>query len=164
MNFESFPVGRPSYRFNEVTSVTGVKPYVLRFWESEFDQINPAQSEAGHKVYSKEDIVIIEKIKKLLFEDKLSIPQAKSVFDTQAQAEETTTAVSLSSRVTLHKSSLDMMKSALASDFQAQEVIQEPLVTKSFNDGDVLNLVQAKKKLSVVLAKANSIIAQNNWP
>jgi DNA-binding transcriptional MerR regulator len=67
-----------SFQFNEVADQTGVKPYVLRFWESEFEQINPYTSEAGDKIYSKKDLEVIHSIKFLLFEKKLSIQEAKN--------------------------------------------------------------------------------------
>ncbi len=66
------------YSFNEIASITEVKPYVLRFWEAEFSQISPQVLEDGKKVYSKNDIEKIHQIKKLLFEDKMTINQAKS--------------------------------------------------------------------------------------
>ena len=50
---------------------------MLRFWESEFSQISPVTSEQGVKYYSQEDIESIKEIKNLLFNEKLSIPQAK---------------------------------------------------------------------------------------
>lgn len=77
MNFHNSEKAKKNYYFNEVTSITGVKPYVLRFWESEFSQISPVTSEQGVKYYSQEDIESIKEIKNLLFNEKLSIPQAK---------------------------------------------------------------------------------------
>lgn len=76
MSFENLP-DKNQYLFKEITSITGVKPYVLRFWESEFVEIHPALTDGGEKLYSKHDLLCVEKIKNLLFDDKLSIPQAK---------------------------------------------------------------------------------------
>jgi len=77
MDFEIRSPEKSTYKFNEVTSITGVKPYVLRFWESEFGQIQPAFSEDGQKFYGKDDVELIGQIKVLLFEEKMSIPEAK---------------------------------------------------------------------------------------
>lgn len=89
MNFDDFVSDKSSYQFNEVTSLTGVKPYVLRFWESEFTQISPILTDEGTKNYSKEDIEVIKQIKGLLFDEKLSIPQAKQVLGVaEEEAEE----------------------------------------------------------------------------
>jgi DNA-binding transcriptional MerR regulator len=68
---------KSNFKFQELTPITGVKPYVLRFWETEFHEINPISSEKGEKIYARSDVEAILRIKKLLFEDKLSIPEAK---------------------------------------------------------------------------------------
>ncbi len=68
---------KSSFKFQELTPITGVKPYVIRFWETEFPEIEPISSEGGQKIYSRSDVENILKIKKLLFEDKLSIQEAK---------------------------------------------------------------------------------------
>ena len=61
------------FKVNEVCSITGVKPYVLRFWESEFEELSPITSSLGQKLYSAEDIEMISYVKKLLFGEKMSI-------------------------------------------------------------------------------------------
>lgn len=68
---------KSNFKFQELTPITGVKPYVIRFWETEFPEISPIDSENGQKLYARKDVEAILKIKKLLFEDKLSIPEAK---------------------------------------------------------------------------------------
>jgi len=175
MSFESLPnAKRNTYKFNEVTSVTGVKPYVLRFWESEFEQISPRVLEGGHKIYAQADLEAIQKIKTLLFEEKLSIPQAKSFFDDQKrerQAKELnqddttqqTDDRKISSNVAFQYSTLEMVQSALAKDFEAQQITSTNQPVKSFSDQDVLNLVQAKKKLNTALSKLDQIITENRW-
>lgn len=66
------------FNLNEVSSITGIKPYVLRFWETEFNSIIASvNSETGHKLYEQKDIESFLIIKKLLFDDKLPIPEAK---------------------------------------------------------------------------------------
>jgi DNA-binding transcriptional MerR regulator len=68
---------KSSFKINEVCALTGVKSYVLRFWESEFTEIAPLMSSSGQKLYEHKDIEAILLIKKLLFDDKLSIERAK---------------------------------------------------------------------------------------
>lgn len=70
---------KSNFKFQELTPITGVKPYVIRFWETEFEDISPVTSDQGQKLYARKDVEAILKIKKLLFEDKLSIPQAKAL-------------------------------------------------------------------------------------
>lgn len=65
------------FKLNEVCGITGVKPYVLRFWESEFPEISPEVSNDGQKIYSHQDIEAVALVKKLLFEEKLTIEKAK---------------------------------------------------------------------------------------
>ena len=65
------------FKFQELTPITGVKPYVIRFWETEFEDIDPVTSDTGEKLYARKDVELILKVKKLLFDDKLSIQEAK---------------------------------------------------------------------------------------
>ena len=69
---------KSSFKINEVCALTGVKSYVLRFWESEFTEIAPMTSSSGQKLYEHRDIEAILLIKKLLFEDKMTIERAKA--------------------------------------------------------------------------------------
>jgi DNA-binding transcriptional MerR regulator len=66
------------FKFEELTPITGVKPYVLRYWETEFPEIAPLTSDSGQKIYSRKDLEVIFKIKKLLFDDKMNIPAVKA--------------------------------------------------------------------------------------
>ncbi|MBT3234553.1 MAG: MerR family transcriptional regulator [Bdellovibrionales bacterium] len=68
---------KSSFKINEACEVVGVKPYVLRFWESEFDQIRPLVSSSGQKVYQHHDLEVIATIKELLFNQHLTIEQCK---------------------------------------------------------------------------------------
>lgn len=68
---------KSTFRFQELPAITGIKPYVLRFWETEFEEIVPISDEAGEKHYSRADVEMIMRIKSLLFDQKLSITEAK---------------------------------------------------------------------------------------
>lgn len=69
---------KPFFNLNEVSGITSIKPYVLRFWEAEFSElIKPINSEHGQKLYERKDIEGFLLIKKMLFEDKLPISEAK---------------------------------------------------------------------------------------
>jgi DNA-binding transcriptional MerR regulator len=68
---------KSNFKFQELTPITGVKPYVIRFWETEFDEIAPVDSDSGQKLYARKDVEAIFKIKKLLFDDKMTINEAK---------------------------------------------------------------------------------------
>ena len=68
---------KSTFKFQELTPITGVKPYVIRFWETEFEEIAPVTSDSGQKLYARKDVEAIFKIKTLLFDEKMSIHEAK---------------------------------------------------------------------------------------
>jgi DNA-binding transcriptional MerR regulator len=66
------------YSISEVSEITGVKPYVLRFWEKEFPHLKPKKNRAGNRSYQLKDIDAINQIKHLLYEDGFTIEGARS--------------------------------------------------------------------------------------
>ena len=69
--------GKLYYRIGEVSRITGVKPYVLRYWESEFRWMAPAKSRSKQRLYRKRDIEVIQLIKRLLYEERYTIAGAR---------------------------------------------------------------------------------------
>jgi DNA-binding transcriptional MerR regulator len=65
------------FRIGEVSSLTGLESYVLRYWETEFREIKPVRSRAGQRLYRKEDIAFVLYIKELLYEKRFTIAGAK---------------------------------------------------------------------------------------
>ncbi len=65
------------YRIGEVSRITGLKPHVLRYWESEFKVIKPHKGGSLQRLYRKKDLDLILKIKKLLYEEGFTIAGAK---------------------------------------------------------------------------------------
>jgi len=65
------------YSIKEVAEETQIKPFVLRFWETEFKNLRPARRNSGHRKYTKPDIEFIKQIKELLYLKKFSIAGAK---------------------------------------------------------------------------------------
>lgn len=65
------------YSISEVSKIVDEEQHILRYWEKEFEVINPKKNRAGNRVYSERDITIIKTVKKLLREDKLSLRGAK---------------------------------------------------------------------------------------
>ncbi len=70
------------YSISEVSKITGLEQYVLRYWETEFDQLKPAKNRAGNRIYTNKDIKLIMHIKKLLRDEKYTIEGAKKVLET----------------------------------------------------------------------------------
>jgi DNA-binding transcriptional MerR regulator len=65
------------FRIGEVSAITDIEPYVLRYWETEFPKISPARSRSGQRLYRKRDIEIILEIKDLLYQRRYTIAGAK---------------------------------------------------------------------------------------
>jgi DNA-binding transcriptional MerR regulator len=65
------------FRIGEVAELTGVPPYVLRYWESEFRLLRPRKNHAGQRVYRKHEVQLVLRIKSLLYEDRLTLEGAK---------------------------------------------------------------------------------------
>jgi len=65
------------YRIGEVSRITGVKPYVLRYWESEFRWMAPGKSRSQQRLYRQRDMDVILLIKKLLYEERFTIAGAR---------------------------------------------------------------------------------------
>lgn len=65
------------FKIGEVGTITGVEPYVLRYWESEFKTIKPSRTQSKQRIYRKRDVEIILEIKRLLYEEKLTIAGAR---------------------------------------------------------------------------------------
>ena len=65
------------YRIGEVSRLTGLEPYVLRYWETEFPQLRPEKGKSGQRLYKKKDLDHILRIKQLLYEEGYTISGAK---------------------------------------------------------------------------------------
>jgi DNA-binding transcriptional MerR regulator len=65
------------FRIGEVSALTGIESYVLRYWETEFPKIKPTRSRSGQRLYKRRDIEIILQIKDLLYQKKFTIAGAK---------------------------------------------------------------------------------------
>ena len=65
------------YSIGEVSQITELKQYVLRYWETEFPHLKPSKNSAGNRVYTPEDVENIKEIKKLLHEEKFTIKGAR---------------------------------------------------------------------------------------
>lgn len=69
------------FRIGEVAKLAGIKPYVLRFWESEFNSLGPKKSGTGHRLYRRKDVELVLEIKRLLYEKRFTIEGARKVLE-----------------------------------------------------------------------------------
>ncbi len=65
------------FKIGEVARITRVKPYILRYWESEFKIIKPQKSQGNQRVYRKKDVELIVFIRNLLYKEKFTLDGAK---------------------------------------------------------------------------------------
>ena len=135
-----------SFKINEVCSLTGIKSYVLRFWESEFVEVKPIISSDGVKLYRQCDIEAILLIKKLLFDDKLSIERARSEM----------------------KKFMPLLHSIKDSYHESynQNIIEKNIVEdlpSFFVESDIDKLMKAKLKLHEILSLTKILHEKNHW-
>lgn len=69
------------YSISEVSKLTGIEQYILRYWETEFEQLKPQKNRAGNRIYTNKDIQLILYIKNLLRERKYTIEGAKKILE-----------------------------------------------------------------------------------
>jgi len=65
------------YRIGDVSKIAALKPFVLRYWETEFPMLQPIKSPSGHRLYRQEDVDLVLKIKRLLYDEGFTIAGAR---------------------------------------------------------------------------------------
>jgi len=65
------------FKIGEVSNIIGVKPYVLRYWESEFELLKPGKAPSRHRLYKKKDVDLLMQIKELLYAEGYTIEGAR---------------------------------------------------------------------------------------
>jgi DNA-binding transcriptional MerR regulator len=123
------------FKSDEVCGLTGVKPYVLRFWETEFEEISPVLSEAGQKLYEHKDIEAIVVVKRMLFDEKMNIEKAKSEI-----------------KIRLHHT--------MSEHEQEGEVI---ISRRALVEEEVTRLSEAREMLSHLVARAEELRQRHHW-
>jgi len=76
---KDFGLKKLYYSISEVSKLTDLEQYILRYWETEFEQLKPSKNRAGNRIYTNKDIKTILEIKRLLREQKYTIEGAKKV-------------------------------------------------------------------------------------
>jgi DNA-binding transcriptional MerR regulator len=65
------------FKIGEVARLVGVKPYVLRYWETEFERLRPGKTRTGQRTYSRADVALLAEIRHLLYERRFTIEGAR---------------------------------------------------------------------------------------
>lgn len=81
------------FRIGDVARLAGIKPYVLRFWETEFPGLGPRKSGSGHRLYRRKDVELVLEIKRLLYDQRFTIEGARKFLESRARNEASAAAV-----------------------------------------------------------------------
>src|SRR5271163_3006405 len=86
------------FRIGEVSRLAGIKPYVLRFWETEFSTLGPKKSGKGHRLYRRKDVELVLEIKRLLYDKRYTIEGARKYLDSRTRDANHKPAAAISTR------------------------------------------------------------------
>jgi len=81
-------VKKAYYAIGEVCDLTGLKPHVLRYWETQFPELRPTKNRAGNRVYRPKEIQLILLVKNLLYEERFTIEGARKKLQEMRKAGE----------------------------------------------------------------------------
>jgi DNA-binding transcriptional MerR regulator len=87
-NMKDLSIKKLYYSISEVSKITDIEQYVLRYWETEFEQLQPQKNRAGNRIYTNKDIQLILYIKELLRGKKYTIEGAKKILDEYEQGKQ----------------------------------------------------------------------------
>jgi DNA-binding transcriptional MerR regulator len=86
---KSLPTGRLYYSISEVSDLVGVKPHVLRYWETQFKMLRPKKGRGGARMYRKRDVEVLFEIKQLLYDQRFTIAGARRrILDERSEEKE----------------------------------------------------------------------------
>ena len=76
---ETVPSDKLYFKIGEAAKIVGVKPYVLRYWETEFKMIKPGKTRSKHRLYRRKDVETLLEIRQLLHDKRFTIEGARKV-------------------------------------------------------------------------------------
>ncbi|OIQ17976.1 MAG: hypothetical protein BM556_11165 [Bacteriovorax sp. MedPE-SWde] len=137
------------FKLDEVCTLTGVKPYVLRFWESEFEQVSPILSSTGQKLFEHSDIDAVILIKDFLFEKKMTIEQARFELD----------------KFYAKDSDLDLDLDSSQKTSETEKSIEASMeqVSNSLDRSEMEKLSEAKILLKDIILATETVQSAQNW-
>ena len=97
------------YSIGEVCDLVGLKPHVLRYWESQFPPLKPSKNRAGNRVYQRKEIRLVILVKRLLYEEKYTIEGARQKVEELRKGGE----LDETTRQTLDRATVDEIRSEL---------------------------------------------------
>jgi DNA-binding transcriptional MerR regulator len=106
------PIKKLYYSISEVADMTGLKQYVLRYWETEFLELRPSKNRAGNRIYKEKDINLINQIKDLLYNKKYTIDGARNYLRSLIASEKERT-IENTAHTNMKKELIDSIQSEL---------------------------------------------------
>ena len=152
------------FKVQEVCELCNIKPYVLRFWDSEFDQIQSVANSAGKKLYQKRDILVVSVLKDLLFERKLTIEKARDELSEVNFDAVVLSQMEFDEKETINKE--EMCDSGIVPDDVKsieENCINEAKDTLAFDNSKNKVLEETAKQLSLVLDQISELKHRYNW-
>ena len=101
------------FKIGEVSEIIGVEPYVLRYWETEFDVLKPSKAPSRHRLYKKKDVEMLLDIKRLLYSEGFTIEGARKKLNETKKEEKTQLKLPLADQK--YRSALSKIKKDLQS-------------------------------------------------
>ena len=101
------------FKIGEVSEIVGVEPYVLRYWETEFELLKPSKAPSRHRLYKKKDVELLLEIKRLLYSEGFTIEGARKRLKETKKEEKTQLKLPLIDQK--YKSTLSKIKKDLQS-------------------------------------------------
>ena len=101
------------FKIGEVSEIVGVEPYVLRYWETEFELLKPSKAPSKHRLYKKRDVELLLEIKRLLYSEGFTIEGARKKLKENKKEEKSQHKLPLTEQK--HKSALVKLKKELES-------------------------------------------------
>jgi len=84
---KDFTIPKLYSSISEVSALTGIEQYVLRYWETEFDELRPHKNRAGNRIYAEKDVKLVARIKELLRDERYTMEGAKQILKQERDAE-----------------------------------------------------------------------------
>ncbi len=123
------------FRIGDVARLAGIKPYVLRFWETEFPSLGPKKSGTGHRLYRRKDVQLVFEIKTLLYEKRFTIEGARKFLETRAKPEPVPTAASKRAKTAAAKKTVKVQAGLFDVPSSALDTVRKELT-------DILQLLR----------------------
>jgi len=131
------------FRIGDVSRIAGVKPYVLRYWETEFPAIGPKKSGSNHRLYRRKDVELILDIKRLLYQERYTIEGARKHLEALNKAD----------------SNVRSAGSKKAPKFDLAPV-SEPIAAPDGTDRNILGEIRAEIRSLLELLSRDPLMAQ----